>query len=326
MQKKYHVKQKKVLYYSILQYSKKNYDFLRSKFNVVELTSPQQDKKEILQDVALCFAPLGYYFDAAKMGTCQALEAIVTNTTGVPHIDMQAAQERNIEVISLKDDQAFLDSITATAEHTWGLLLALLRHTPYAFHAVLQGEWNRRDFGGSAMLSRLTLGIIGFGRLGRMVAQYAQAFGMKVKYFDPYCSQETKNIEKTATLEALVGSVDIVSLHIPSNEETYKIVSRPLLEKFKEGSYLINTSRGEVLDEDALLDVLKKKKIAGAALDVLDGEFLPGFNASQHPLVKYAKNYDNLIITPHIGGSTVDAWYETERRVINKAIAYLYDE
>lgn len=311
------------LYYSILKYQPENLKFLQEHFQVIELVHPEADRDEILARVDLCFAPLGYYLGRDKMERCPRLRAIATNTTGVPHIDLGEAAARNIQVFSLQNEAEFLKTITPTAEHTWGLLLALMRRSPWAHSAVLQGQWDRRPFGAPRMLSRLSLGIIGCGRLGRLVGRYGLAFGMKVAFFDPYVAAGPAGFEKLGTLEELVAVSDVVSLHAPADETTYQMINRELFLKFKPGSYFINTARGELVDEASLLEMLKMGRLAGAALDVLDGEFVPGFKVSHHPLAAYAREHDNLLLTPHIGGSTVDAWRETERRVIEMAWAYL---
>ncbi len=311
------------LYYSILQYQPENLQFLREHFQVIELLNPEADTAEILAGIDLGFAPLGYYFGRAKMEQCPRLRAIATNTTGVPHIDVAAAAAREIRVFSLQHETAFLGTITPTAEHTWGLLLALMRRSPWAHGAVLEGRWNRRPFGAPRMLSRLSLGIVGLGRLGRMVGCYGLAFGMKTAFFDPFVAASPAGLTKMATLDELVAVSDVVSLHAPADETTHKMINRDILLKFKPGSYLINTARGELVDEGALLEMLKSGRLAGAALDVLEGEFVPGFQVSSHPLVAYAREHDNLLLTPHIGGSTIDAWRETERRVIEQSQAYL---
>lgn len=311
------------LYYSILQYQPENLKFLREQFQVIEILNPVADTDDILSKIDLCFAPLGYYFGRTKMERCPRLRAIATNTTGVPHIDMAEAAARNIQVFSLQNEAEFLQTITPTAEHTWGLLLALMRRSPWAHRAVLKGQWDRRPFGAPRMLSRLSLGIIGCGRLGRLVGRYGLAFGMQVAFFDPYIAEGPAGFERMGSLEELVAVSDVVSLHAPANETTYKMIDRDLFLRFKPGSYFINTARGELVDETALLEMLITRRLAGAALDVLDGEFVPGFQVSSHPLVAYTREHDNLLLTPHIGGSTVDAWRETERRVIDLACAYL---
>lgn len=311
------------IYYDCLRYQPENLELMRRHFNVVVLSNPSHDTKALLANAAVVFAPLGWIFDATKMDLCQSIRAIVTNTTGITHIDVAAATQRNIAVISLADDQEFLSNITPTAEHAWGLLLALMRRIPKAHQAVLEGRWDRRPFGAPAMLSRLRLGVIGYGRLGQLVASYGHAFRMSVKYYDIVRRSAPQEITATQTVEGLVEWADVISLHVPAVPSTRHMINKALLTKCKRGAIIINTARGEVLDHDALLDFLKDGHIGGAALDVLEGEFTPGFATHDHPLVEYARSHDNLLLTPHIGGSTFDAWRETERRVIDRAITQL---
>jgi D-3-phosphoglycerate dehydrogenase len=314
----------RAVYYACLKYQPENLALLERHLALTTLPDPSADTDRALADAALVFAPLGYRFDAAKMERCRALAAIASNTTGVPHIDMEAAAARGIAVLSLKDEQEFLARITPTAEHAWGLLLALARRIPSAHRAVVEdGRWDRRPFGAPAMLSRLRLGVVGYGRLGRLVARYGGAFGMAVRYYDHAPKTPEPPAEPAPSLPALFEWADVISLHLPANETTHKIIDGALLARCRPGAFLVNTARGEVLDEAALLNLLEQGRLGGAALDVLDGEFVPGFTPTDHPLVRYAAWHDNLLLTPHIGGSTRDAWFETERRVIEMALRHL---
>ena len=224
----------KALYYHILNYSDNNLELLRNSFDVIELLDPRHDSKEILKSIEVGFAPLGYRFDRQKILCCPRLRVIASNTTGVSHVDIVAAEEQGIKVCSLADDSEFLETITATAEHTWGLLLTLLRKTPWSFTAVLEGAWNRFEFGGKGMLSRMTLGIVGFGRLGKMVANYGKAFGMQVLFYDPFIKSVNMDAEQIDNLEELVSLSDIVTLHVPANKDTYHLIDRNILSKAKE--------------------------------------------------------------------------------------------
>ena len=172
------------------------------------------------------------------------------------------------------------------------------------------------------MLSRLSLGIVGFGRLGQQVARYGQAFGMTVRFYDPNVDGQGTGIERTDTLEVLVAGSDIVTLHPVLNAETTRLIGPDIIALFKPGSYLINTARGEVVDENAVIAALETGQLRGYAADVLAGEFDPAFDASAHPLVQYSTLNGNVLLTPHIGGSTFDAWYETERRVLEKTLQF----
>lgn len=317
---------KKALYFEILNYKKENLDLLYDNFEVVRLNNPSQITPDILKDISVIFAPLGYFFGEDIFSLSPDLKVVATNTTGVPHIDVDNAVSRGIKVISLKDEKEFLDTITPTAELTMGLIISITRNMIPAMKSVLEGKWSRWEFGGQAMLSRMSLGIVGLGRLGKMVAKYATSFGMKVSYYDPFITHDAEwPYKRVESIEQLVSDVDIVSVHIPMNEENRHFFNKGVFSKFKKGSYFINTARGEVVDSQALIETLDNGIIKGAALDVLDGEFEPGFSdrALSHPLVKYARTHDNLIITPHIAGSTEDAWHLTQRHVIEQTIEYM---
>ncbi len=313
------------LYYSMLKYQPENRKRLEELFEVVELTDPSQDTAELLSRVEVLFAPLGYQVDRAKIDAAPRLAVIASNTTGHPHIDVVYAQSRGIQVACLKFAQEFLATITPTAELTWGLIIALTRNLFQAHGAALQGCWDRRPFGAPAMLSRMSLGIVGLGRLGSLVARYGRAFGMRVRYYDPYVESENDDYERMPSLRDLVAVSDIVTIHIPHEPETENIFDREIFACCKPGSYLINTARGELLDWQAFLQALQDGRLAGAAIDVFEGEFVPGFQDRfpSHPVLEYARSHHNLILTPHIGGSTVDAWRLTEGHTIDMIQAFL---
>ena len=313
------------LYYRMLKYQPENLALLEKEFALEVLDTPAQDSPEQLARVEVLFAPLGYMVDRAKIDGCPKLKAIVSNTTGHPHIDVEYARSKGVYVACLKFAQEFLGSITPTAELTWGLIIALTRNLWPACRSVLAGQWDRRPFGSPAMLSRLSLGIIGHGRLGTLVARYGRAFGMTVRYYDPYVASSSEGAVRLESLPALMAQSDVVTLHVPHEKETEGMISRELLAGFRPGSYLINTSRGELLDWGALLEALQSGHLAGAALDVFEGEFVPGFGDRfpDHPVLRYAREHDNLLLTPHIGGSTVDAWRLTEGHAIEMALAHL---
>ncbi|MCB2181369.1 MAG: hydroxyacid dehydrogenase [Desulfobulbaceae bacterium] len=313
------------LYYSMLKYQPENLQRLHQAFQVTELPDPSHDSKEILAGTEVLFAPLGYQVDREKIDAAPRLKVIASNTTGHPHIDVNYAKSKGIQVACLKFAQDFLSTITPTAELTWGLIITLTRNLIAANRSVLEGKWDRRPFGAPAMLSSLDLGIVGLGRLGGMVAQYGKVFGMKVRYFDPFVASSDKDIERLDTLEELVATSDIITIHVPHEPETEGMFNQDIFSSCKQGAYLINTARGELIDWGAFLSALKNGRLAGAAIDVFEGEFQPGFQDTfyDHPVLEYARNNDNLFITPHIGGSTVDAWRKTEGHTIDMALDFL---
>ncbi|MBF0284303.1 MAG: hydroxyacid dehydrogenase [Magnetococcales bacterium] len=313
------------LYYSMLKYQPENRQRLENLFTVLELPDPSHDAPEILAQVELLFAPLGYRVDAAKMDAAPRLRVIASNTTGHPHIDVDEAKRRGIGVACLKFAQDFLRTVTPTAELTWGLLIALSRNILPGHQAALNGQWDRRPFGAPAMLSSMSLGIVGLGRLGSMVARYGLVFGMKVRYFDPFDVPHVEGTERMDSLESLVAVSDAVTIHIPHEPQNEGMFNAELFARFKRGAWLINTARGELLDWNALQAALESGQLAGAALDVFEGEFVPGFaqRFPTHPFLDYVRAHPNVILTPHIGGSTVDAWRRTEAHTLDMALALL---
>ncbi len=313
------------VYYRMLKYQLENLEKLHRKFEVIKLDNPEQDTADILARVEVLFAPLGYMVDKNKIDACPKLKAIISNTTGHPHIDVEYARSNNIYVACLKFAQGFLQTITSTPELTWGLLIALTRKIIPAHQAALAGQWDRRPFGAPAMISSMSLGVVGHGRIGTAVARYGKAFGMRVRYYDPYVPVSSENAERIDTLKKLVQLSDVVAVMVHHEKETEGMFSREVFSCFKPSSYLINTARGELIDWDALLESLKIGHLAGAALDVFEGEFVPGFQDkfSSHPVLEYARTHNNLILTPHIGGSTIDAWRLTESHSIDMALAHL---
>ncbi len=309
----------KGLYYRVMQYQPENLAVLRAALDLVECDDPRQDDGDVLREIALLCAPLGFRVDAAKLARCPRLRAVISNTTGIPHIDAIEARRRGVAVCALHDEQAFLETITPTAEHTIGLLLALWRRIPQASQAVLAGQWDRRPWPAPRMLSRMRLGLVGYGRLGRKVARIAEAMGMQVAFYDPHVPGGAKD------LLDLAARSDVLSLHAVANSETAGLVSRAVLQALPRGAVVVNTARGELLDVQAVLDLLESGHLAGAALDTVDGEYDPDFVRSfgSSRLLGYARTHANLLLTPHIGGSTVDAWRETERFVIDKALRAL---
>jgi len=263
---------------------------------------------------------LGVQVDKQVLTAGADLRVVATPTTGLDHIDLPAAQERGIAVLSLKGERAFLEQVYATAEHTFALLLCLVRRIPAAFEAVQRYEW-RRDLYRGRELSGKTLGIVGCGRLGSMVARYGAAFGMQVLVYDPYQPHIPDGAVLCPTLAELLAECDVVSVHVPLNPETEDMFSAEQFSLLRPGAILINTARGAVLDETALLQALESGRLAGAALDVLDNEYDLGLGAS-NPLIEYTRLHYNLIITPHIGGATQETIEKADMFIARKIGEY----
>lgn len=251
--------------------------------------------------VAIVDASMQVTFDRALLDHAPNLRAISTATTGADHIDAKILAERGVPLLTLAGEKEILHNLTAAAELSWALLMACCRQFRGALQDVIEGHWVREKFPG-VMLKGKLLGLIGCGRIGSWMARYARAFDIDVIGYDPYAEFVPDQIRKTE-LDELLSSADFVSVHVPLNDQTRSMMGRREFARIKPGAIFINTSRGAVTDEDALLTALVEGRLAAAGVDVLDGE--P--NIDLHPLVQYARTHDNLIITPHIGGFSPDA-------------------
>lgn len=230
---------------------------------------------------------------------------------GLENVDVKAAQERGVVVVNSPDANS-----VAVAEHTMGLMLSLARHLPFADSSLKEGRWEKTRLVGTGLAGK-TLGIVGFGRIGREVALRAQAFGMKILVNQKRHTPETllENVDSVDLYELLRQS-DFVTLHVPYRAETAHLIGAAELALLKPTAYLINTARGGVVDEAALLDALNNGRIAGAALDVFSEEPATQSALAQHPAV---------IATPHIGASTSDAQEAAAVSIAQQFIEFFQD-
>ncbi len=277
----------------------------------LHLLPPGADRATLLDalaDVTVLVVRLAHYIDAEVLRHAPKLRVIVSPTTGVTHIDMAACTASNVEVLTLRGETEFLSGITATAELAWGLLLAVVRRIPSATASVVRGEWDRDAFRSHEVQGK-TLGILGLGRLGRMVARYGQAFRMRTLAYDPYQTQWEEGVLRCASLDELLSCSDVLSVHVPLNDNTRGMLGRRELALLPDGAVLINTARGEIMDEVALRDALLSGRLAGAGLDVLADE-LTGLGRSG--IVRLAAELPQVVITPHMGGCTFESMARTE--------------
>lgn len=237
------------------------------------------------------------------LGQCPRLRVIATPSTGWDHLDVAAMRARNIHLVSLRGEEKFLNSITATAELAWGLLLTVVRRLREATRLASDGIW-ARDACRGLQLSGRTLGVVGHGRLGRMMAEYGQAFRMRVLVHEQKNDAFPPGVEPVS-LDHLLAESDVISLHVHLTPDNVGLLGKSELSRMKPGAVLINTSRGAVINETALLEALKTRHLSGAGLDVIDGEW--NANLEDHPLIRYSRENENLVITPHIGGVTWDS-------------------
>lgn len=298
-----------------LDFDKDVLELLREHAEVITKDKTEIDLSTLLSENDIFWFRLGYKIDEKVLNQSTRCRILVTPVTGLDHIDEKLCGELGMEIVSLKGESEFLREVRATAEMTLALTLALLRNLIPASNSVLEGEWNRDKFRGQEVYKK-NVGIIGIGRLGKITAEYFKALGANVTGYDPR-EDFPNNINRADTLKSLLESSDIVLLHLKLDERTSNLLGKEEFMWFKDGSILINTSRGGVLNEEALIGALKSKKLAGAALDVIKGE---NEIKDENILIKYAKDNSNLIITPHIGGNTFESFEKTERFIAEKLI------
>ncbi len=289
--------------------------------SLVEKEMSRDELIEIIPGFDVLIVRLRHQIDSEVIAAGQRLKAIVSATTGLDHIDVECARQRGIQVVSLKGENEFLETISATAEHTWALLLCLMRRLLPAADSVMRGAWDRDAFRGYELYGK-KLGIVGLGRLGAKVARYGLAFAMQVGAFDPTAETSGPEIWRADSLPALLRWSDVVSLHVPLNAQTFKMIGAPELRLMTPTAILINTSRGQIIDEDALVEALRGGRLGGAAVDVIANERVPAMRAAS-PLLAYARANDNLLISPHIGGATHESMARTEAFMVAKLKAVL---
>ncbi len=224
-----------------------------------------------------------------------SLKAIGRAGVGVDNVDVEAATKRGIVVANAPES-----NVVTAAEHTMALLLALARNVPQAYTSLIAGRWERSKFSGVELYEK-TLGILGFGRIGQLVAQRARGFGMRVVAFDPFVSAERYRdlgVEKADSVEDIYAQADFVTIHLPKTPETEGFLNAEAFAKMRDGVRVLNVARGGLIDEAALKDALDSGKVAGAALDVFPSEPM-----TENPLFAYP----NVVVTPHLGASTAEA-------------------
>ncbi len=286
-------------------------------------TARQDEIGTIIGDYDIIVMGLYPQLDEAVLTKAKKLKAIATVTTNLDHIDLEAAKKHGIEVLALRGEEAFLETITGTAELAACLMLSLSRYLPWAFDDVLQYRWNREDFRGHTLSGR-TLGIVGLGRLGKWMARYGKALNMNVIACSPDTADFATPDCTRADYATLLRESDVISIHVHLKEDTAHMFNADAFSQMKPDAILINTAvRGIVKDSDVLA-ALEKGKIGGYATDVLEDELEFDRGFANHPLVEYAKTHHNCIIVPHIGGMTHESRSATDIFMAQKLRNFLH--
>jgi D-3-phosphoglycerate dehydrogenase / 2-oxoglutarate reductase len=249
--------------------------------------------------------------DAAMIEKAERLRAVGRAGVGVDNVDVPAATKRGIVVANAPQS-----NVITAAEHTMALLLALARNVPQAHASLTSGKWERSKFSGVELYEK-TLGILGFGRIGQLVAQRALAFGMHVVAYDPYVAAEryrAMGVERAESSGDIYASADFITLHLPKTPDTEGWLDAEALAKCKDGVRILNVARGPLLVDADLKAAIDSGKVAGAALDVFRSEPI-----TEHPLF----SYPNVIVTPHLGASTAEATDRAGYQAAEQVVAAL---
>ena len=236
--------------------------------------------------------------DAAKN-----LKVICTASTGTNHIDKIYAAEKGLPILALTEEREVISRISSTAELAFALTLVGLRHVIRSHNAVLNGEWDYTRYVGRQM-NFLTIGVIGYGRLGAMYSGYCQAFGSRVLVYDPYKVVDSDELQQVNDLSVILRESDVVAIHVHVTDETLGMMNAACFAQMKRDVLLVNTSRGDIVNEPDLVTFLRANPHARVATDVLADEirYRPA-----SPLLQYAQDSEQVIITPHIGGMSREA-------------------
>jgi len=241
---------------------------------------------------------------------CKKMEIVVRAGVGVDNIDLTAATRKGIVVQNIPEG-----NIRSAAEHTIALLLAMARNLPQGYSTLKEGKWERSKLVGVEVLGK-TLGVVGLGKIGRLVIPMARGLGMKVLGHDPFVSPgvaEELGIELVSDLGDLVSRVDFLSVHVPKSPQTKGLINGEVLARAKPNLRVVNCARGGIVDEAALIEALDRGTVAGAAVDVFEKE-PPGLT----PLVQHPR----VIVTPHLGASTMEAQQNVAIGAANQIVDY----
>ena len=242
------------------------------------------------------------------------LKIIATPSTGSNHIDKNYLNNNKIDFFCLKGTK-IVNQIYASSEYTFALLMMVLKKCIPAVNSVSEGNWrvSENEFRGYELHDK-KIGIVGYGRIGSNLSRYCNAFKMNVFAYDPYVKIDDSWVNNCSSLDKLIQEVDILAPCVHLDSTTKNLINKERIFSMKKGSFLINTSRGEIVDEDAIIEAIESKHLAGCGLDVINDEF--NTSNKSNKIINASVSYQNLIISPHIAGLT----YESETKAQTAAI------
>jgi D-3-phosphoglycerate dehydrogenase len=263
----------------------------------------QDDLKDTINDYEIVFVPTNLKFNKEVWTNESKIKVIATPSVGIEHIDVKFFREKGVKIISLKNKFELTKKIYSPAEIAFSHVLNLSRNIVSAINDVKSNNWFPNNHIGNELNGKV-IGIVGMGAVGTIMSNYCKAFGMKVVCYDPYKNVHDSDIKQYNSLKELLSESDIVSVHVDLTESTRDMFTSQEFKCMKDTAIFVNTSRGEVVNSVDLLHALNTNEISSVGLDVLNGE---RYEEGRKSLVDYSKQSNRLIITPHLGGSTVEA-------------------
>ena len=298
-------------------------ELLTTKGQVVyyERASKDEVRKALLNymiDIIVCNPNEQKYKIDEELLKGTNVKTINSCSTGLNHIDLDYCKENNIEIQCHKNDYNLINKLPSTSELAFGLMLSLLRQIPQGQKHVSEYSWDYTQFMGR-QIKDLKIGIIGYGRLGKMMFNFCKAFGADVMIYDPYVKDQLSDRfllnNWCNSLEQLFEFSDVISLHVHVTDETKYMINKDLFSSINKDCYIINTSRGEIVNENDMVEGLKSGIITGYGTDVVENEF---DDLSKSPIIKAMNSGENVIIVPHVGGMTIEGQTKAYKWAINK--------
>ena len=272
---------------------------------------------DFLADKEIIFVRLNYYFDNHILSNAKNLKYICTPTTGLNHLDLDYLRKKNIKVISLKGEFDFLSDIRATSEHTFGLILSLLRNYKNAI-STSKENFSRDLYKGDEIFNN-SIGIIGFGRIGKLLAKYIEVFNGNSFFYDTDSSiKEIYGAKKLNSVEELISKCNVITLCASYEVISNKFFNKAYIDLLRD-KFFINTARGELINEKYLLKKVKENFFKGIAIDVIRDESKENNNLDEFLNIDKSINF---IITPHIAGATYTSMKRTEEFIVGKLKQY----
>ncbi len=272
----------------------------------------KEEIKEIIKDYDGIIVRSKIFIDNELLSNANKLKYVCRAGAGIDNLDIEAIQSKGIQIINAPEGNR-----NALAEHTLGLLLALLNKVVESDKQVRNGVWDREGNRGTELAGK-SVGVIGYGYMGSAFVEKLKHLNCRILVYDKDKTGYGDEIIEESSMEELFCEVDILSIHVPLTQETHQMINKEYLSKFKKPIRLINTSRGKILPLTDLIELIEKRKIIAAALDVLENEKINTFTAADQKNYDYLINSDQVILTPHVGGWSFESYEMINKVLIDK--------